>query len=417
MDICFITPEAFPFAKTGGLADVAGALPKALAEIGQKCTIFLPLYQGIKARSINLSFDLELGAYRETAQVYQVQNLINTYFIRNDSLFNRKGLYGTERGDYPDNLERFTFFTKATLEVMKRLALKFDIIHLHDWQAALVAAYLRAHPNNFYNKTVFTIHNLGYQGIFPKEKFRLLNLPQEYYSINGIEYYDKINLLKGGLIYSDFLTTVSPTYAQEIQTSEFGFGLDGILKERCNNLKGILNGIDTGIWNPKNDKLIYYNYLQPRDKKINKIQLKTELKLDESNKPLIGLVSRLADQKGIDLFCDAFKTIIAQGFQIAILGIGEEKYHKLLQAMAKHYPADVSLNLRFDEQLAHRIYSGADFFLMPSRYEPCGLGQMIALTYATVPVVRKTGGLADSVFEFNPNTNEGNGFIFEEYKA
>jgi starch synthase len=266
-------------------------------------------------------------------------------------------------------------------------------------------------------KTVFTIHNLGYQGLFPKTKFGLLGLPPDYFSLHGIEFYDQVSLLKAGLVYSDYLTTVSPTYAREIQTADFGFGLDGILKERSGQLRGILNGIDCEIWNPTKDRMIYYNYRDHHDKSINTIQLKKEAGLESGDQPLIGIVSRLAAQKGIDLLCDVFDAIMAWGYQLIILGTGEEEYHRRLKEQADKYPRQVSLNLKFDEQLAHRIYAGADIFLMPSRYEPCGLGQMIALTYATVPVVRRTGGLADSVFEFDTAARTGNGFLFEDYKS
>ncbi len=419
MRIAFVTSEAFPYAKTGGLADVAGALPKALTQLGEECVLFLPMYPGIDAEATGLSFEVKLGRHKAPAQVFVAPNPFPAYFIKNDGFFNRPGLYGTEKADYPDNLERFAFFVRAALEAAIRLGLGPDILHLHDWQAALAAPHLRAHPRKALKdtKTILTIHNLGYQGVFAKDKFELLNLPADYYGVQGMEFYDQINLLKGGLVYADFLTTVSPTYAQEIQTSEYGCGLDGVLRERATLLRGILNGIDTDVWNPARDRHIYYNYRDPKDKPINKLQLKKELGLEPGEGPIIGVVSRLAGQKGVDLLCDAFTTLLEWGFQIVILGTGDEKYQITLSELATRFAGHVSLNLKFDEQLAHRIYSGADFFLMPSRYEPCGLGQMIALIYSTIPVVRKTGGLADSVFEFDPGSGLGNGFLFQDYKT
>lgn len=417
MRIGFITPEAFPYAKTGGLADVTGALPRAFKEIGESCALFMPLYPDTKATETRLSFEILIGKEKKPARVFKTKDQISTYFIGNDFYFNRPGLYGTKDGDFPDNLERFAFFSQAAIEAIRRLNFQFDILHLHDWQTGLIPLYLRLKNDKLFHatKTVFTIHNLGYQGLFPNEKFALLNLPRQYYHINGIEYYNQVSFLKAGLLYADYLTTVSPTYAREIQTAEFGFGLEGVLRSRHNELAGILNGIDTEIWNPAKDPLIYYNYRNPADKRINKIQLKKQLKLDEGDTPLIGIVSRLASQKGIDIFSEALDKIIDRGFQVIILGTGDEVFHKILQDKTRRHPSKISLNLKFDEGLAHRIYAGADFFAMPSRYEPCGLGQLISLTYGTIPVVRKTGGLADSVSEFEPQSGNGNGFLFEEY--
>jgi starch synthase len=406
MRVIFATSEAVPYAKTGGLGDVCGTLPSYLKKLGIDVSVILPMYKGISGEKF---MDLELGTEKAKVTIFKDRE---AYFIENSEFFHRDGLYGTPEGDYPDNCERFVFFSKCVVEFLKTN--NFDIIHCHDWQTALIPLYVKKYNLNC--KTVFTIHNLGYQGRFPKEKFSILGLEWDYFTPEGIEFYGDINLLKAGIIYSDTITTVSPTYAKEIQTPEFGFGLEGVLKKYSYKLYGILNGIDYNIWDPGNDSFLYKPYDNFTDKQINKLELTSECLLD-SKRPLIGMVSRIAGQKGFDLLVKVLDDIIALNYNFILLGFGEEHYSIKLKKFAESYPGRISVNLKFDETLAHRIYAGSDFFLMPSRYEPCGLGQMISLKYGTIPIVYKTGGLADTVIQFNPQNFSGNGFVFDVYSA
>lgn len=410
MNILFSSSEVVPFAKTGGLADVAGALPKALAKKGAKVMVTMPLYKGIKPE--------KAGARPHTS----IDKNVEIYFIKNDELFNRDGLYGTVAGDFPDNLDRFSFFCRQTLDLAKQIGFKPDIIHCHDWQSALIPIYLKSiyRDDDFFEntKTVFTIHNLAYQGVFPESEFSKIGIYRDFYSIDGLEFYGKVDLLKGGLIFSDHLTTVSPTYAKEIQTKEFGCGLEGVLYQRRHSLSGILNGLDYDIWNPVKDKLIYEKF-SPKDlmgKLENKQRLQKEYGLKVSKSiPLFGMISRLADQKGVDLIVNALDELMDLDIQIIILGTGEKRYHEMLQSAAAEHPEKLSLNLKFDDKLAHNIYAASDIFLMPSRYEPCGLGQMISLKYGSIPLVFKTGGLADTIEDFDEKCGCGNGFVFDKY--
>ncbi len=408
MKVAFVTSEAIPYAKTGGLADVCGTLPIYLENLGLQINIILPRYKGIKGEKC---FDLEVEFQGDKKSIPVFKDGI-AYFIDYPEYFNRDGLYGTPSGDYIDNCERFTLFARAVISLIKKV--KFDIVHCHDWQTGLIPLYIRKYGID--SKTVFTIHNLGYQGRFPREKFPVLGIEWDYFSLEGLEFYGELNLLKAGLIYSDIITTVSPTYAKEIQTPAFGFGLEGVLQKYNNKLYGILNGIDYEIWNPQNDKYIYENFNNYVGKKKNKLGITNELFLD-SKKPLIGMVSRIAEQKGFDILIKILDDIIAMNYSFVLLGFGEEYYCEKLKNFNDAYPGQVSINIKFDEILAHRIYAGSDFFLMPSKYEPCGLGQMISLRYGTVPIVHRTGGLNDTVIQFNPQTLSGNGFLFEPYSA
>ncbi|MEO0185783.1 MAG: glycogen synthase, partial [candidate division WOR-3 bacterium] len=366
-----------------------------------------PKYRGISAKKV---MDMEIE-HNGIKRISVFQDGI-AYFVDYPEYFDRDGLYGTPSGDYPDNLERFTLFAKAVIALIRTK--NFDIVHCHDWQTALVPLYIRKY--DLTSKSLFTIHNLGYQGRFPKNKFALLGIEWEYFNPEGIEFYGDINFLKAGVLYSDMITTVSPTYATEIQTPEFGFGLEGILRKYSHKLCGILNGIDYQVWNPETDSLIYEPYNDFKGKKKNKLELTNELLLN-SKKPLIGMVSRIAGQKGFDLLTKILDDIISLNYSFVLLGFGEEYYCEKFKQFANSYPGQVSINIKFDETLAHRIYAGSDFFLMPSKYEPCGLGQMISLRYGTVPVVHRTGGLADTVIQFNPDKMSGNGFVFENYAA
>ncbi len=409
MKILFCASEAVPFAKTGGLADVVGALPLALEKEGQEVAISLPAYPSIKEAGqiiSKLKKDVSFAIFGKNIKVY---------FIENDKYFKREGLYGDKAGDYSDNLDRFSYYSKRTLELLKKINFKPDIIHCHDWQAALIPVYLKSifKDDSFYKeiKTVFTIHNIGYQGIFPKEEFSKIGIDWSYYNMEMLEFYGRLNLLKGGLVFSDFITTVSDTYSKEIQTEELGFGMEGILSKRSKSVFGIINGLDYNIWNPQNDPYIKvkFSLKNIQDKSLNKEDLQKACNLAlKKNIPLLGIVSRLAEQKGVDILLEALEDILNMDLELIILGTGDQKYHKILEKITKKYPGKFSLNLKFDDSLAHKIYAGCDVFIMPSKYEPCGLGQLISLKYGTVPLVYKTGGLADTV-------NQKNGFVFDKY--
>ncbi len=407
LKVLLASSEVVPFAKTGGLADVAGSLPLALEELGIDIRVILPKYASFKVKGDEA----------------KIGKGVKVYFVENDDYFKRIELYGDKFGDYKDNLDRFSFFSRELLERCKRENFAPDIIHCNDWQTALVPVYLNTlyKYDDFFAKTrtLFTIHNLAYQGLFPKEEFPRTGLDWVLFHINYFEFYDKVNLMKAGIVYADAINTVSPTYAREILTSEFGCGLEGVLGTRENVLYGILNGIDYGVWNPEEDDKIFkkYSVSDIEDKYTNKALLQKEagLKVDK-NIPIFGMISRLADQKGIDLVAKIIDNLLNMKTQFILLGTGENKYHVLFERIAKEHTKSASINLKFDAILAQKIYAGCDMFLMPSRYEPCGLSQIISFKYGTIPVVRQTGGLKDSVQEYNPGTEEGTGFTFVEAK-
>ncbi len=408
LKVLLAASEVVPFAKTGGLADVAGSLPLALEELGVDIRVIMPKYASVKVKGDSATIGKD----------------IKVYFVKNDDYFKRKELYGDKFGDYHDNLDRFAFFCKEVLERCKSEGFQPDIIHCNDWQTALIPVYLNTiykyDPFFSGTKVLFTIHNMAYQGLFPKEEFPKTGLDWALFSINYFEFYDKVNLMKGGLVYSDAISTVSPTYAKEILTSEFGCGLEGVLKMRRDSLYGILNGIDYDMWDPAKDTKVFKKYSASNmlDKYINKEMLQKEagLKVD-SDMPIIGIISRLADQKGLDLLAKIIDDLLNLKVQFMLLGTGENKYHILFEKVARRHPKNASISLKFDAVLAQKIYAASDIFLIPSRYEPCGLGQMISFKYGAIPIVRQTGGLKDSVEEFNPSTKEGNGFTFVEYKS
>lgn len=407
LKVLLVASEVVGFAKTGGLADVAGSLPIALEELGVDIRVIMPKYASVKVK----------------ADKAKIGKNIPIYFVHNDNYFNRKELYGDKFGDYQDNLERFAFFSKEVLERCKKEGFAPDVINCNDWQTALIPVYLNTiyKYDPFFSKTrvLFTIHNLAYQGIFSKNEFPRIGLDWALFSIDYFEFYDKVNLMKAGIVYSDAISTVSPTYAKEILTKEFGCGLEGVLTTRENALHGILNGIDYLLWNPRTDTKIFKKYSaeNPDEKIVNKelLQKETGLKIDRDI-PMIGMISRLADQKGLDLLAKIIDDLLNLKVQFILLGTGDNKYHVLFEKMARAHPKNTSVNLKFDATLAEKIYAGSDIFLIPSRYEPCGLGQMISFKYGAIPVVRQTGGLKDSVREFIQVTGEGNGFTFEEYK-
>jgi len=411
MRIVMCASEVVPFAKTGGLADVAGALPLALEDCGEEVIIIMPKYKAIDNAKFGIKKTKEGISYSTTGKNIKV------YFIEHDGYFNRDGLYGDKNGDHKDNLERFSYYSKRCLELLNQIKFKPDVIHIHDWQACLIPVYLKSlfAKDAFYKNigTMLTIHNIGYQGLFGKEEFPKLGLDWSLFNIEGLEFYDKVNVLKGGMEFSDIITTVSQTYSKEIQTKEFGFGLEGVLNKRRACVFGILNGLDYSIWNPETDKFTAANFsvedLKGKAKDKEGLQLFCKLPL-KKDVPLFGIVSRLAEQKGFDILADAIGKICKMNLQLVILGTGDLKYHTLLEDMVKKFPKVISLHLKFDDSLAHKIYAGSDLFLMPSRYEPCGLGQLISLRYGTIPLVFKTGGLADTV-------NKNNGFIFDRYSS
>ncbi len=426
MRVVFIASEGVPFSKSGGLADVVGALPKELKRQGIDISVVLPKHRGMpqdleQSLQLRQSFSVHLG-WRQQYCGIETTNYqgIDFCLIDNEYYFGREGLYG-----YDDDAERYAFFSKAVLDALPLIGLQPDIIHLHDWQTGIVSALLKAsHTGNpFYRntKTVFTVHNLKYQGIFPKTILTdMLNLSWDFFTADGLEFYDNVNFMKAGLAYSHKLTTVSPTYAQEIQYPFFGEGLDGFLRKRKNDLVGIVNGIDYEKYNPRNDPHIFQSFgVDSLQNKVdNKLRLQDELGLPvEGRVPMIGIISRLVSQKGLDLVAHILDDILSQDVQMVVLGTGDGYYEDMFRIKASHYPTKLSANIRFDNTLAHRIYAGADLFLMPSLFEPCGLSQLIAMRYGCLPIVRETGGLNDTVRSYNSETGEGHGFSFTNYNA
>ncbi|MBN1155433.1 glycogen synthase GlgA [candidate division KSB1 bacterium] len=437
INVLFISSEIAPFAKTGGLADVCGTLPYYLAKEGVNIRLMMPYYGFIDQEKYNidplpiLKLSVHIGNTPIEFQLYQgllTDDAIRIYFIRNDAYYHRESIYvNPENGrDWEDNVERFVLLSKAALEIIQHIEFVPDIIHVNDWQTGLLPLYLSEHYKQqapyTHIKTLMSIHNIAYQGIFEIEKFEQLGLPAIYLKFgSGLEFWGRLNFLKAGIVYADLLNTVSKTYAQEIQKSEeFGYGLEGILAERKNDLYGILNGMDNSEWDPRIDEHIHVNYdvsSIERKKENKRYLLKTINMNDNDHYPLIGLISRLVDQKGIDLIQDRINELLELNIKMIILGTGEEKYHRFFQKVQQTYPDKVAVFLEFNNKLAHQIEAGSDMFLMPSKYEPCGLNQMYSLRYGTVPIVRETGGLADTVKDFDPITKKGNGFVFSQYDS
>ncbi|KAA9006542.1 glycogen synthase GlgA [Paenibacillus spiritus] len=424
MKILFAAAEGHPFIKTGGLADVIGALPKALRAAGMDVRVILPKYKGIaeKYRQAMQPVAVTTVPVGWRNQYCGVEMLVHdgvpVYFIDNEYYFGRDGIYG-----YMDDGERFSFFNRAVLEVLPSIDFQPDVLHCHDWHAAVIPMLLEGHyrHNPFYSgmRTVFTIHNLLYQGVFPYEVLgNLLGLDSRYF--NGVEYYGNVNFMKGGIVFSDWITTVSPTYADEIRTSHYGYGLDGLLNARADRLSGIVNGIDTKMYNPQSDSQIYVKYRNNLAKKTeNKLGLQQELGLPIApHIPLIGMVTRLVDSKGLDLVTRILDELLYfDTLQFVILGTGDEHYERWFREAAWRYPTKLSSQITFSDALSRKIYAGSDLFLMPSKFEPCGISQLLALRYGSIPIVRETGGLNDTVHSYNEFTGEGNGFTFHDYNA
>ena len=433
LKVLFLSSEVAPFAKSGGLADVAGSLPLALKRLGMDVRLVMPYYrvvkdQNIKNRLKKRNLEIFFNDEHLKANIFQASmgRGIPIYLLDREDLYDRPHLYGDSGGDYYDNLERFAFFAHATLRLMQYLEFIPDIIHCHDWQTGLIPALIRGpyRQSQYFSRTatIFTIHNLGYQGVFPPRKFPITGLnAMDFFHTDGLEFWGNISLLKAGIIYADAVTTVSPTYSREIQTAEYGVGMDGVLKRRQASLYGILNGIDYNQWNPAIDSHIAARYSpnQIKGKIECKKALIREMKLDHSleNKPLLGMISRLDSQKGLDLLVAILNKILALDVGLVVLGSGDERIQAAIKKAAQRHSGKMGIHIGFDNPLAHRITAGSDMFLIPSRYEPCGLTQMYALKYGTVPVVRETGGLNDTITQFNKATGEGNGFRFGPYDA
>ena len=429
MRVAFAASECVPFSKTGGLADVVGALPKALASLGNDVSVFLPRYRQTKlsqATTVLSSVTIPFADQYRFCAVLEgpVQGGVKFYFVDYPSYFDRDALYGTSEGDYPDNAERFALYSRAVLEATKILGVP-DIFHCHDWQSALIPVLLRtiySDDRALRNaSTVFTIHNMGYQGLFPPEVLPLLQLPEHLFTMQQMEFYGKVNFLKGALVFSDYITTVSKRYSQEIQMPEYGFGLDGVLRELADKVTGILNGVDYNEWSPETDKHIITRYTpELLDAKAGcKKDLLTEYGIGngDAKLPVIGIVSRFAAQKGFDLIAEIADRLTKEPLIIVALGTGDKVYEELFLKLQMEYPKKFAVKIAYDNVVAHKIEAGADMFLMPSRYEPCGLNQIYSLKYGTVPIVRATGGLDDTIEPYDRYTGQGTGFKFSEYKG
>jgi starch synthase len=429
MHIAFVASEGVPFSKTGGLADVVGALPRAVAALGHQVSLYLPRYRQTKltdpvtvVSSITIPFD---DKHRFPSVVTAGNQAgIKFYFVEYPQYFDREGLYGTPTGDYPDNAERFALFSRAVLEASKVLGAP-QIFHCHDWQSALVPVLLRTvyaeDPALRDVGTVFTIHNMGYQGLFPPDTLPLLMLPWDLFTMSKMEFFGQVNFLKGALAYSDMVTTVSRKYSQEIQTAEYGFGLEGVLRDRAATVTGIVNGVDYGEWSPETDKFATVKF-SPQDlsgKAICKQDLLAAFGVISADPklPVIGIVSRFAAQKGFDLIAQVMDRLAREEMIVVALGAGDKAYEEMFLRLNKQFPNKIAVKVAYDNAMAHKIEAGADMFLMPSRYEPCGLNQIYSLKYGTVPIVRATGGLDDTIEPWNARTGKGTGFKFSEYNG
>ena len=438
LSIVMIAAEAAPFTKVGGLGDVIGALPRALRKLGAKVTVIIPAYGNAVGRPASVKpcsdipgFDVSLGNITEYASIFQAAipgTSVTVYLIGSRRYFERDGVYDdpfTGEG-YADNMERYVFFTKAAIELMLRLPDSFDIIHCHDSQTGLIPGLIMENYSAVEKltraRTVFTIHNLAYQGNYPREALDLVGISRNrFYPCSPFEFWDQVNFMKAGIVFADEVTTVSPAYAEEIQRTKLGFGLEGVLRERRANLHGIINGIDYSEWDPQKDPFIAARFSSKNlsGKAVCKRDILEYFGLghgrDLERVPLVGIISRLANQKGFDLIAEAIHVIAELDIFLVILGTGQQYYNDLVKKIAARYPEKIAARLAFDNPLAHRIEAGCDIFLMPSRYEPCGLNQLYSLRYGTIPVVHRTGGLADTVIPYDGKS--GTGFVFAEYSA
>jgi len=431
LNIVFIASEAAPLAKTGGLADVVGSLPHALKQLGHQVSVILPFYRQdltknkIKTKALKHTVEIWADNQQHFCPLHEAKvDGLRFILIEQDELFNREGLYGPAGGAYEDNLLRFSLFDRVALEATAWLQKKVDIIHCHDWQTGLIPLLLKTQYQHYAHiakaKTVYTIHNLAYQGVFPAEWIHRLGLPTHHFHPDGYEFYGQINCMKAGIESCDMITTVSPTYAQEILTPEYGCNLDGFLQQHTEKLMGIVNGLDIDDWNPATDKTLAANFaagkVAGKAKCKKALQMQAGLNVD-AKVPLLTLISRLAEQKGIDLLIANIKTWLNRGYQLAILGSGDTENERALKSLAAQHPKQMYFFCGFDETLARQIYAAGDMFLMPSRFEPCGLGQLMAMRYGNVPIVRATGGLKDTVIDYNQSKSKSTGFHFKQANA
>ncbi|MEK7477336.1 MAG: glycogen synthase GlgA [Candidatus Coatesbacteria bacterium] len=433
--IAHVTSELSPLARTGGLGDAVGSMIRAQEAAGHKVVAFLPYYREVRLLGAvtpqvvlaNLPVHLAPGLRQEVnvLSAHLPGSKVPVYLVENAKAYDRDQLYGTPEGDYPDNAERFILLCRSALQAIKEMKEEFDVVHAHDWQASLVPAYLRrVYDGDAAFATtacVYSIHNLAYQGVFPKDTILKTGLGWSVYTPDQLEFYGKVNFMKAGILYADRITTVSPTYAKEILTAEYGWGLEGLLKTREADLSGVLNGIDVAEWDPAKDTHLAATFSRRNmaGKAACREALVKEFELPEpkGRSMLVAMVARLAGQKGFELMVEALPKLAKKPVQIAVLGSGERRIQDLLEDAARKYPATLALRLRVDGALAHRLYAGADAFLMPSRYEPCGLGQMIALRYGTLPIARATGGLLDTVTPVDFKKKQGTGFLFKAATA
>lgn len=425
LNVLFAASEALPFAKTGGLGDVAGGLPRALAEAGCSVAVLLPLYGCIDKKKLQktgttITVMISGRPYIGTLYKKEVFPGVTHWFLHQPELyFSRPNIYGDQNGDYPDNDARFIFLNRALAEFSTAAGFHPDVVHVNDWHLGLAPLYLKLLPDGHPLRgvpTVFSIHNLAYQGLFPRESYPLTGLPEKYFSAEGVESWGKIGFMKTGILFADAVTAVSPTYAKEILGKDLGFGLEKSLNQRKKSLHGILNGIDTDVWDPAADKhlpAVYSAKKMAGKVKCREVLMKKYGLPDAPGRAVIGIVSRMVEQKGFDLIAAAAKDLIKLNIALVMLGTGQSKYEDGLRALAGKYPNQVGLTIGYDEGLAHLIEAGSDMFLMPSLFEPCGLNQMYSLRYGTVPVVRATGGLVDTVVNWQPANKKGNGFLFK----
>ncbi|HEX3717073.1 MAG TPA: glycogen synthase GlgA, partial [Verrucomicrobiae bacterium] len=431
MKILLASSEALPYSKTGGLADMVGALAKFLARAGHRVGLVTPLYRETRERFPQIQrfewkFDLAFGSDRIGGGVWidEPHEGLTVYFIEQAAFFDRSGIYQDRGIDYPDNAERFIYFSKCVAHLARYLPWKPELVHVHDWQAALASVFVAdqklregwtdAPP------TCLTIHNLAYQGAFPAAKFNLTNLSENYFQPESLEFYKLMNCLKGGISHADIITTVSPRYAREITTELYGCGLDGALRKRQNALRGILNGVDYDEWKTEGNPFLprAYSTADLSGKQADKAALQAELGLAKASEtPLFGTISRLAEQKGVNLQLAALQEMLAADMQFVLLGSGNRDYERGYRKLAERYSGKCAANIGFDTGLSHRIEAGCDFYLMPSHFEPCGLNQMYSLRYGTVPIVRTTGGLDDSVIDIAEDADRADGIKFAEYSV
>jgi starch synthase len=428
MNILLASSEVYPFSKTGGLADMVGALAGALVKAGHEARVVTPLYRGIREkfpamRQVDWYFNLPLGRRLVPADLWELELArgLKVYFIDQPAYYDRAGIYQERNLSYADNAERFVFFSKCIVHLARYLSWRPDVVHVHDWQTGLVPALIQQQAREGWGNppaTCLTIHNLAYQGVFAESAFALTNLPARYFDTEGAEFFGLLNCLKAGIAYADFITTVSPRYAREITTEEFGCGLDGMLRRRQKDIAGILNGVDYAEWNTTKNPHLFKPYSVSRmaGKKVNKMELQKSAALPvDASIPLFGTISRLAEQKGVDIQLGALAEMLNTKMQFVVLGSGSLEFERGYRELARRFPNKVAVRFGYDEALAHRIEAGCDFFLMPSRFEPCGLNQMYSLRYGTIPIVRATGGLDDSVVDWTENPKLATGIKFHEY--